>query len=975
MSSFQLAFKKRLEETKLTNQSKQSSANGKNYWLSANAPGNLKSTRQPQATQQPRSTGNPMDRNRMHNALGNRYSQNNGSRVAGGAFQRNTKPNNTDIQKSQALAIRERLAQRTGVQPRTGNNMRVGPISEVIKPGSLTTQQQPRNNSSRSTTSIREMLSPETSTLALSSETNKDMTDVSNLRAAFLKTVKMRNKNREQDRKNSSTMNTENVRPVPKPPPAWRRDGVKGFRKRVEENQKKEREKLEQRKKHRAAVNRSSGAFFMTQEDYIEDKVERQQAAEQDKTVTLPPREITVTELSALFRVKIDQLMTILKSLGERPKGEDHLVDLDVMELLAMELGLEPVRSSRRRAKPDDDHNLLLQRRAGADAADETDEAVAQAEVYESLPPRPPVVCIMGHVDHGKTTLMDSLRRRSKGMASFEGITKKKSKKSKKGKNTQSNKDDAVAGTEAGGITQVISAFQVPLDNQENAVTFLDTPGHAAFRAMRESGSNAADVIVLVVAADDGVSPQTIEIINFYKSIVKGSGGGGISMVVAMTKIDKHGIDVNESRQRIENQLLEHGILSESFGSSGDSEYGPPVQVVPVSGLTGEGVDDLIEGLVLQSEIMDLRADEKAQGEGIVMDARMEKGVGVVADCIIRWGSLERGSIIVSGVHSGKIKALKDINGATIKKGVPSQPVRIYGFKSLPKAGDPIVCVHSEEVADQITERREALLAADQSSRTSSTEAAEMQVMGTAAKRGSSMEAALAKYGQDVEADNSQIRIPVIIRADGEGSLAALKESLVGVGGESSFDIVVDSVYSGIGPISTSDVRMAVESGASIFSFGIKQNDKAALSMAEAEGVEIRSHDVIYSLLDDAKKVFAKHLPATRVEIVHGKAKVQAIFDVNNKKDAERIAGLAVLDGTLYRENAMDSKGGRIKCHYRVLRNGEYVSSERRELVASSLRKVKEDVDNVRRGEECGLGLLDFTDFLDFINLERRLRT
>jgi translation initiation factor IF-2 len=223
-----------------------------------------------------------------------------------------------------------------------------------------------------------------------------------------------------------------------------------------------------------------------------------------------------------------------------------------------------------------------------------------------------------------------------------------------------SDDDDAVAGTEAGGITQVISAFQVPLANQENAVTFLDTPGHAAFRAMRESGTNAADVIVLVVAADDGVSQQTIEIINFYKSIVKGSGGGGISMVVAMTKIDKHGIDISESRQRIENQLLEYGIMSESFGSSGDSEYGPPVQVIPVSGLTGDGLDDLIEGLVLQSEIMDLRADENAQAEGIVMDARMEKGVGVVADCIVRWGSLERGNVIVSGVHSGKVKALKD---------------------------------------------------------------------------------------------------------------------------------------------------------------------------------------------------------------------------------------------------------------------------------------------------------------------------
>lgn len=398
----------------------------------------------------------------------------------------------------------------------------------------------------------------------------------------------------------------------------------------------------------------------MTQEDFMEEKKEQALVAQQDKTILLPPREVNVTQLSALFRVKIDTLMQMLKSLGERPSGEDHLVDLDVMELLAMELGLEPVRSSRRRTTPTDDRNLLLQRRAGekVDTIDK-EQAVAQAVAYESLPPRPPVVCIMGHVDHGKTTLMDALRQRSRGNAASQQTATKKSK-SKKGKKGPSTTDGAVAGTEAGGITQVISAFQVPLENQENAVTFLDTPGHAAFRAMRESGSNAADVIVLVVAADDGVSPQTIEIINFFKCIVKGSGDGGISMVVAMTKIDKHGIDVDESRQRIENQLLEHGIFSESFGSSGDSEYGPPVQVVPVSGLTGEGLDDLIEALVLQSEVMDLRADEKAQAEGIVMDARMEKGVGVVADCIVRWGSLERGNVIVSGVHSGKVKALKD---------------------------------------------------------------------------------------------------------------------------------------------------------------------------------------------------------------------------------------------------------------------------------------------------------------------------
>lgn len=294
--------------------------------------------------------------------------------------------------------------------------------------------------------------------------------------------------------------------------------------------------------------------------------------------------------------------------------------------------------------------------------------------------------------------------------------------------------------------------------------------------------------------------------------------------------------------------------------------------------------------------------------------------------------------------------------------GVPSQPVRIFGFKSLPKAGDPIICVHSEEVADQITERRRALQDAEDAARTSSNEAAEMQVMGTAAKRGSMMEATLVKYGQDGEADDSKIRIPVIIRADGEGSLAALKESLVAVGDESSFDLTVDPINAGIGPISTSDVRMAVESGAYIFSFGVKQNDKTALSMAEAEGVQVRSHDVIYSLLDDAKVVFAERLPASPVEVVHGKAKVQAIFDVNNKKDAERIAGLSVLDGTLYKGKAKGTNGEHIECHYRVLRKG-YCISEGDALKVSSLRKVKEDVEDVRRGEECGLGLSDYKDY------------
>lgn len=258
------------------------------------------------------------------------------------------------------------------------------------------------------------------------------------------------------------------------------------------------------------------------------------------------------------------------------------------------------------------------------------------------------------HVDHGKTTLMDALRRRT-----GPGAGKKKSTKSKGKKQQKGVSGGDVAGTEAGGITQVISAFQVPLDGEKDAITFLDTPGHAAFSAMRQSGSHAADILVLVIAADDGVSPQTVEIINFYKSIVKDS-NGGISMVVAMNKIDKPGIDIEESKRRIENQLLEHGIIPEGVGSHGESEFGSPVQFFPISAKNGEGLDNLIEGLSLQSEVMDLRADDSARAEGIVMDARVEQGLGVVADCIIRWGSIKRSDVVVSGTHTGKVRILKD---------------------------------------------------------------------------------------------------------------------------------------------------------------------------------------------------------------------------------------------------------------------------------------------------------------------------
>lgn len=333
--------------------------------------------------------------------------------------------------------------------------------------------------------------------------------------------------------------------------------------------------------------------------------------------------------------------------------------------MIAMELNIKVERPKRRQKTEIDDSRQLMERRKTTEPAlgevtstdpEAVDNTKTLKNAYEQLTRRPPVVCIMGHVDHGKTTLMDSLRRLARGE---KGKAKsKQSKKKKSSKKTKANQgSDDVAGTEAGGITQVISAFQVPLGDQKDSLTFLDTPGHAAFSAMRQSGSHAADVIVLVIAADDGVSKQTVEILNFYKSIVKES-EGGITMVVAMNKIDKPGIDVQESQTRIENELIEQGILPE--GVAGESEYGSPVQFFPISAKTGDGLDDLVEGLALQSEIMDLRADDTARAEGIVMDARAEQGLGIVVDCIIRWGSIKQGDVVVSGTDTGRVRILKD---------------------------------------------------------------------------------------------------------------------------------------------------------------------------------------------------------------------------------------------------------------------------------------------------------------------------
>ncbi len=660
-------------------------------------------------------------------------------------------------------------------------------------------------------------------------------------------------------------------------------------------------------------------------------------AARNDQLVIIPAYSVSLSEASLIFREKSEHLKRHLISLGllddrrrnnQLPTDDDNnsneddtiVVDADTMELLAMELGVPFERKNRRGAT--DDNETLLQRRLMA-TQDDTSTTDQNNVSYSALPPRPPVVCIMGHVDHGKTTLMDALRKRAATGRRDKGKSKKKSKSTKN--STSSAQVDSVAGTEAGGITQMISAFQVKLTEDETSignrsVTFLDTPGHAAFKCMRQSGSDAADVIVLVIAADDGVSEQTVEILDFYKSIVQES-NGSISLVIAMNKIDKHGLNIDECQRRIENQLMEHGIITESransLGGVGD-EYGPPVQLIPVSGLTGLGLDELIEGLLIQSEIMDLRADDSARAEGLVMDARVDKGLGIVVDCIIRWGSIQKGDIVVSGTSTGKVRLLKDVQNNQLKKGLPSQPVRIIGFDSVPKAGEPVIVVASEEMANDLVFRRKAAAGSleieSSTSNVSIGAEPELQSSGKHMLNETWRSALETKHELDTDEQSGIIRIPIIIKADADGTLSAVREALVQLGEMSKHNILIDPVKTGVGPVLATEIVMAKECNASIFCFNLK-NEQSTVTLANDESVPMIRSDVIYRLLDEAKVQFANYLPPRYIDVVHGRAKVQAIYKIDGAKEngAGTIAGLQVTEGTLFKSEAKSNGNQRSK--------------------------------------------------------------
>jgi translation initiation factor IF-2 len=496
---------------------------------------------------------------------------------------------------------------------------------------------------------------------------------------------------------------------------------------------------------------------------------------------------------------------------------------------------------------------------------------------------RPPVVTIMGHVDHGKTSLLDAIR--------------------------QTN----IIASEAGSITQHIGAYQVEVNGQK--ITFLDTPGHEAFTAMRARGAQATDIAVLVVAADDGVMPQTIEAVNHAKA-------AGVPIVTAITKIDRP----NANPERVKKQLSELGLLIE--------EWGGDVISVPVSAKTKEGIADLLTNILVVAEIAELQANYAQPAEGVVIEAEMDKTRGPMATILVQQGTIEVGESIIVGTTSGKIKAMFDDKGKRLKKAEPATPINILGLNAVPQAGDRFSTVADERKARELLAKQQA------------------DTLRAAAARGGTV----TLEGLYAQVSSGQIKeLNVILKTDVHGSIDPIKNSLEKLGGDK---LRVRILHAGTGSITESDVFLAVASKAIIVGFNSRP-ETGAKRLAEAEGISIRFYDVIYNLVDDIEKALQGMLEPTYVEVIEGRAEVRAIFSSRKKST---VAGLYVQEGKITRDSPA-----------RVLRQGKVIH----ESTVYSLRRFKDDVSEVQKGFEAGVGIQDFSevqvgDIIEFYRKQRQ---
>ncbi|MBC2666192.1 translation initiation factor IF-2 [Novosphingobium flavum] len=577
------------------------------------------------------------------------------------------------------------------------------------------------------------------------------------------------------------------------------------------------------------------------------------------------PDAITVQELANRMAEKGADLVKALFKLGMMVTV-NQTIDHDTAELLVEEFG----------------HNIQRVSESDVDIDTSTD-----VDAEESLKVRPPVVTIMGHVDHGKTSLLDALRG-----------------------------TDVVRG-EAGGITQHIGAYQIKTKGGD-LVTFLDTPGHEAFTEMRMRGANVTDIVILVVAADDGIMPQTIEAINHTKA-------AGVPMIVAITKADKH----EANPQKIRERLLEHEIVVEQM--SGD------VQDVEVSAKTGQGLDELIEKILLQAELLELKANPDRAAEATVIEAKLDKGKGPLATVLVTRGTLKVGDILVVGTHSGRVRAMLDDKGRQVKEAPPSLPVEVLGLGGVPMAGDTLTVVESEARAREV--------------------AAYRQEQATA-KRTTQAPASIENMFSALAAKQTVLEYPIVIKADVQGSAEAIVNALNRL---SNDEIKVRILSSGVGAITESDVALAGAAGAPIVGFNVRPNAKAR-EMVERQKVRMKYFDVIYHLTEDVAKEMAGQWGPERIEHVVGRAQVKEVFPAGKK---DKAAGLLVLEGYI-------KKG----INARLTRNDVIVSK----TIIASLRRFKEDVPEVRTGLECGVVLQDTNDIkpgdmLEVFEVEERERT
>ncbi|MDE1883445.1 MAG: translation initiation factor IF-2 [Rhodospirillales bacterium] len=561
------------------------------------------------------------------------------------------------------------------------------------------------------------------------------------------------------------------------------------------------------------------------------------------------PETITVQELANRMAAPGRDVVRALMKMGVMATIT-QAIDADTAELIITEFGHKVRRVS------DSDVEIGLE---------------GEIDTDEELQPRPPVVTIMGHVDHGKTSLLDALRH-----------------------------TDVAAG-EAGGITQHIGAYQVTLPSGQ-AITFLDTPGHEAFTAMRARGAASTDIVVLVVAADDGVMPQTIEAIKHAKA-------ANVPIIVAINKIDRPGADANRVRQ----ELLQYEIVTENMG-------GETIDV-EVSALKKTNLDKLEEAILLQAEVLELKANPNRTAEGAIIESRLDKGRGPVATVLVQKGTLHQGEIVVAGAQWGRVRAMLNDKGQQLKEALPSQPVEILGLSGAPIAGEPFVVVENEQRAREITEYRAAKLR-------------ERQVAAQTALRGT-MEEMLAR----IQA-GAQKEVAVVIKADVQGSAEAIGVVLGKLGNE---EVRVRVIYSGVGQITESDVQLAKASDGLIIAFNVRANVQAR-ELAQREAVDIRYYSIIYEVGDDIEKLVKGKLAPVHREKFLGYAEIRQVFNITK---TGKVAGCYVTEGVVKRG-----------CGVRLLRDNVVIHQG--EL--SQLKRFKDDVKEVARGYECGLSFAGFQD-------------